>query len=149
MLNNVFCRENNINNTTNRITQRQFLQNDYKPQFSTSPELTSSTKLPYLSKALENTDRQVYGSSNLIEGYSDKIYPFKNTYDAKLANNLNEFDRSLVNLRSQVNGEYQNLSFRLNKLKFESRRVKDLKDEEKRNMDKSIFQIRDRDQFSM
>ena len=91
----------------------------------------------------------MYGSSKLIEGYSDKIYPFKNTYDAKLANNLNEFDRSLVNLRSQVNGEYQNLSFRLNKLKFESRRVKDLKDEEKRNMDKSIFQIRDRDQFSM
>lgn len=91
----------------------------------------------------------VYGSPQLTEGYSSKIHPLRNLYDAKQANYMSELDHTLIRMRNQVTSDHENLNFRLNKLKFEAKRIKEIRDEEKRELDKSIYQFQTKDQYNM
>ena len=100
----------------------------------------SKPKLYYLDKALRGD--YSYDEDNLKEGYSSKIYQFKNNYDSRQADYLSKMDRELIRLRNQISHEHQSLNNRLNLLKFQAQRTKTRKDEDLRDLDKEIHDIR-------
>ena len=97
-------------------------------------------KLYYLDKALRGD--YSYDPENLKEGYSQKIYQFKNTYDGKQADYMSQMDRELLRLRNQISNEHQRLNNRLNLLKFQAQRTKMKKDEDLRDYDKEVRDLR-------
>jgi len=93
-----------------------------------------------MTNARENNDDTKYSP--------ERNYGQKNKFESDKVEYTSRVDHELIRLRKDITTQYEMLNDKLHRLKFEAQRSKQNRDEEKRDFDHYVKEIRNRPLFS-